>query len=112
MRRTLLALTHLLLLLALGACTNARALPQPAAPYFPPKGDWTHHKPSEEGMDDDKLAAAIAWAQTQETDWPKDFSKQQEIFGKPLGPVPTTRAATNGLVLRHGYIVAQFGDTQ
>jgi len=62
-------------------------------------------------MDDSKLAAAVAWAMTQETDLPKDFSTQTEIFGKPLGPVPATRAGVNGVIIRHGYIVAEFGDT-
>lgn len=41
-----------------------------------------------------------------------NFSTQEEIFGKLLGPMPTSRAKTNGLVLRHGYIVAEWGDTQ
>jgi CubicO group peptidase (beta-lactamase class C family) len=79
--------------------------------YFPPKGEWEHRRPSQVGMDDQKVAAAVAWAQTQETDWPKDFSKQAEIFGKPLGPVPSSRAGTNGVIIRRGYIVAEFGDT-
>lgn len=42
---------------------------------------------------------------------PRDFSTQAAIFGRPLGPVPTTRALTNGVILRHGYIVAEWGDT-
>ena len=33
-------------------------------------------------------------------------------FGTVLGPLPKQRAATNGIILRHGYIVAEFGDTQ
>ena len=33
-------------------------------------------------------------------------------FGVPLGPLPKQRAATNGIILRHGYIVAEFGDTK
>ena len=36
----------------------------------------------------------------------------QEIFGKLLGPIPNSRAATNGIILRHGYIVAEWGDTK
>src|SRR5262249_33298175 len=32
-------------------------------------------------------------------------------FGKLLGSVPTERATTNGLIIRHGYIVSEFGDT-
>src|SRR6476646_5570970 len=40
-----------------------------------------------------------------------DFEKDQvRTFGVPLGPLPKQRAATNGIILRHGYIVAQFGD--
>ncbi len=80
--------------------------------YFPPAaGQWQHRKPSELGMDDGAIAAAIVWAQTQETDWPKDFSKQEETFGKPLGPLPTTRASTNGVIIKNGYIIAEFGET-
>ena len=41
-----------------------------------------------------------------------DFSTQEEIFGKLLGPMRSSRAATNGIILRHGYIVAEWGDTQ
>src|SRR5215831_14794019 len=100
LRRVLAPLLSLALLLT--ACTNSRTLSVQHATYFPPKGQWQHHRPSEEGLDDAKLSAAIAWAQTQETDWPKDFSKQQETFGKLLGPIPTTRASTNGLIIRHG----------
>ena len=28
-----------------------------------------------------------------------------------LGPIPKSRAATNGVVIRNGYVVAEFGDT-
>ena len=41
-----------------------------------------------------------------------NFSTQEEIFGQLLGPMPTSRAATNGLILRHGYLVAEWGDTE
>ncbi len=81
------------------------------AVYFPPRGQWEHHSPAQEGMDEAMLAEAISWARQQPTDWPKDFSTQAETFGAPLGAVPTTRADTNGVIIRHGYIVAEFGDT-
>ena len=32
-----------------------------------------------------------------------------EVFGRLLGPVPKTHAATNGIIVRHGYIAAEFG---
>jgi len=89
----------------------ARPAPVRAVPYVPPKGEWETRKPSQLGMDDAKVAAAVAWAKTLETDMPRDFSTQAAIFGKPLGPVPTTRALTNGIILRRGYIIAEWGDT-
>ena len=89
----------------------ARTAPsERSAPYFPPPGEWQRKKPSDLGLNDAAIADAIAWAQTQETDWPKDFSKQEATFGKPLGPLPATRASTNGLIIKDGYIIAEFGD--
>jgi CubicO group peptidase (beta-lactamase class C family) len=63
-------------------------------------------------MDPAKLAEALAFARINETDWPSDFSTQEQIFGSLLGPMPPTRAATSALVIRHGYIVGEFGDTR
>ena len=80
--------------------------------YYPPAGEWEHKQPEEVGMDADLLAAAIEYATTQETSQPMDFSDQEATFGGLLGPIPTERAHTNGLVIRHGYIVAEFGDTR
>ena len=79
--------------------------------YYPPPGEWEHKQPEEVGMDADLLAAAIEFAMSQETSKPMDFSDQETIFGGLLGPIPTLRAHTNGLVIRNGYIVAEFGDT-
>ena len=41
----------------------------------------------------------------------RDFSDQEIVNGKLLASMPTERAATNGLIIRRGYIVAEFGDT-
>src|SRR5712671_6915897 len=92
-------------LLVLAAGTSAQA------PYFPPAGSWARKPPAEVGMDQDKVAAAVAFASSQATDWPKDFSRQVPQFGRLLGPIPEDRADTNGVVVRHGYVVAEFGDT-
>ncbi len=82
--------------------------------YFPPKGDgWARLSPDKAGLDAARLDSAVAFAKTQETTQMKpDFSTQEEIFGKLLGPMPTSRATTNGIILRHGYIVAEWGDTE
>jgi len=82
--------------------------------YYPgPADQWQRHEPKQEGMDDSLLQKAIDFAKTQETTQMKpDFSTQEIIFGKLLGPIPKSRAATNGIILRHGYIVAEWGDTK
>lgn len=101
----------LVVLLTLSACQRPAAT---TTPYFPAKGDgWARREPAKVGMDATRLDAAVAFAKTQETTQMKpDFSTQEEIFGKLLGPMPASRATTNGIILRHGYIVAEWGDTQ
>ena len=81
------------------------------ATRFPPAGEWEHRAPADVGMDEERLVRAIDFALAHETDWPKDFSRQEETFGTLLGPIPSDRAATNGLVIRMGYQVAEFGET-
>lgn len=100
-------LVVLLLTLCIAASTRAQ---EAAKAYFPPKGHWEHRKPSEVGMDDVAVAEAVEWAKLQVTTMPKDFSTQAQIFGSPLGPLPKTRADINGVIVRHGYIIAEFGD--
>jgi CubicO group peptidase (beta-lactamase class C family) len=63
-------------------------------------------------MDASLLAQAVAYARTQESRVPRDFSTQVETFGSLLGPLPRERGETNGVILRHGYIVAEWGDTE
>ena len=43
-------------------------------------------------MDAAKLNAAIEFAKAHETNWPRDFSTQEKIFGSLLGPIPKSRA--------------------
>lgn len=90
----------------------AGSLPaQAVAKYFPPKGDWRTARPADVGMDSAKLQAAVDFALASAATW--DFERDQvRTFGTPLGPLPKARAGTNGIILRHGYIVAQFGDVK
>jgi CubicO group peptidase (beta-lactamase class C family) len=84
---------------------------QTAPTYFPPAGKWEKRAPAEVGLDARKLQQAIEYAQANGSTW--DFEKDQvRVFGTPLGPLPKQRAATNGIILRHGFIVAEFGDTK
>ncbi|MCC6342284.1 MAG: serine hydrolase [Bryobacterales bacterium] len=99
----------------LAAWCAAALAGQPAPPkrvsYFPPAGTWEHKAPAEVGMDAAKLKQAVEWARAHESKW--DFEKDQvRVFGRVLGDVPARRAHTNGIILRHGYIVAEFGDTR
>lgn len=81
--------------------------------YYPDKNDWEQREPEQVGMDATLLVQAVEWAKTQETTQiQKDFSTQEEIFGKPLGPLPDERANTNGIIIKDGYIVAEWGDTK
>ncbi len=123
MNRFLLALSVVLAGTTLGGLGSRRAhSAQPAAveqaapvqasgarPYFP-GAQWERRPPADAGFDEALLNQAIAWAKAQETDFPPDFSAQEATFGKPLGPLPKTRAGVNGLIVRRGYIVAEFGD--
>jgi CubicO group peptidase (beta-lactamase class C family) len=79
--------------------------------YFPPAGQWERKAPAEVGMDPVKLKEAVDFALTREAGW--DFARDQvRTFGRPLGPVPAARATTNGIIVRRGYIVAEFGDVK
>src|SRR6476660_590951 len=103
MRRGIIGLA--LAVLAVG-WLSAQAL------YYPPPGQWAHKSPAEVGMDAAKLDDAIAFMKAHETNSPaRDFSDQEIVYCKLLASMPTERAGTNALVIRHGYIVAEFGDT-
>jgi CubicO group peptidase (beta-lactamase class C family) len=108
-RRSVLAVPLLAACLAPGL--DAQTAPARRATYFPSSGSWQHKAPADVGMDGAKLKEAVAWAEAHGSKW--DFQKDQvRTFGKVLGALPAERAATNGLILRHGYIVAEFGDTR
>src|SRR4051812_12323173 len=81
--------------------------------YFPPRDQWESRKPADVGMNEAALADAIAFAKTQDSSWGKtDYHADQiRTFGRPLGPVPASRGAMNGVIVRRGYLVAEFGDT-
>ncbi len=83
---------------------------QPAV-YYPAPGDgWQRRRPEDVGMDSALLEQAVAYAKTQASTIPPDFSTQVETFGRVLGPLPKMRGDTNGIIIRHGYIVAEWGD--
>jgi len=86
--------------------------------YFPGPGDaWEHRSPEQVGVDPNRLAEAVAFSEAHETPWPRDLgaaiaenTRVEGPLGEILGPVKE-RGGVNGLVVRHGYIVAEWGDT-
>ena len=98
---------------ASGGFINAQRQKKLTAIYYPAAGDaWQHKQPEAAGMDSILLDQAVAYAKTQASIIPADFSTQVETFGRVLGPLPKERGQTNGMIIRHGYIVAEWGDTK
>ena len=94
----------------LALCLAFVALPAAQIPYYPPAGQWAHKPPAELGFDPAKLNEAVEFMKSSETRSPaRDFSDQEVVNGKLLASIPTERAGSNGLVIRRGYIVAEFG---
>lgn len=87
------------------------------APYYPPEGEWAARPPSAVGMDSSRLAAAVAYALAHETPFLRDLHEQidrnvsSEPYPEVQGPV-RDRGGPAGVVVRHGYIVAQWGDVE
>lgn len=97
------------------AASAAPAVAAAAVPYVPPRGAWQRRSPEQVGMDPAAVAAAVQMAVAGETKEPRDMRQLLErSFGKephhePIGPV-FDRGGTNGLVVRAGYVVAEWGD--
>jgi CubicO group peptidase (beta-lactamase class C family) len=98
------------------ATADRTPAPAKATVYYPPRGEWQRHTPEAEGMDRAKLDQAIAYAVANENPATKDLALDlaaqysREPFDAAIGPV-RPRAALNGLIIRHGAIVAEWGDT-
>jgi CubicO group peptidase (beta-lactamase class C family) len=100
------------LLLGLVALIPARA----AEVYYPGAGEqWDKRAPDAAGMDPDKLAAAVKFAEAHEVNWLRDVRAQiesdvaKEPYPQVLGETKE-RGRPAGMIVRHGYIVAEWGD--
>jgi CubicO group peptidase (beta-lactamase class C family) len=86
------------------------------APYYPERFDWQTRTPEQAGFDAARLDAAIKFAIANENPATKDLAVDlattfgREPFDTPIGPLKP-RGALNGLIIRNGYIVAEWGDT-
>ncbi len=88
------------------------------AVYYPGPGeDWERRAPAQVGLDARQLEEAIAFAKASEAKQPRDLeaahyqSFAREPYGEGIGPFKA-RGDPAGVILRHGYIVAEWGDPQ
>ena len=84
--------------------------------YFPTRDHWEQRAPAEVGMNAERLEQAVAWAISHETTVPRDQEWSQtrsfnrnEPFGHGIGEF-RVRGPASGLIVRQGYVVAQWGD--
>jgi CubicO group peptidase (beta-lactamase class C family) len=83
--------------------------------YFPERFDWQHRKPEEVGMRSALVDQAVQTAIATENPAPKNMvlflngSFNKEPFNTIIGPIKD-RGPASGLITRHGYIVAEWGD--
>jgi CubicO group peptidase (beta-lactamase class C family) len=87
---------------------------RPDAVYYP-DAVWQHKAPAETGLDAVRLKQAIDFAIAGETKSPRDLVMNhyqtfgREPFGYAIGPIKD-RGEPTGLVIHHGFIVAEWGD--
>jgi CubicO group peptidase (beta-lactamase class C family) len=100
------------------ACVTALFLATAAfaqRPYYP-DATWQHRAPAEAGFDAAKLKDAIDFANAAESKRSRDMAEdQRQSFGRNepmadiVGPMKP-RGDMTGIVVRHGFIVAEWGD--
>lgn len=85
--------------------------------YYPEADQWQVKKPEDVGMNSSALKEAIDFAVQRESKNPRNLeaahyqSFGREPFGDGIGPFAERGPAT-GIIVRNGYIVAQWGDPQ
>lgn len=86
--------------------------------YFPEKNaDWEQKSPNILKVNDAKLKQAVDFAEANEYSGSKDLriaivkGFEKEPFHKILGPTKK-RGGPAGMILKNGYVVAQWGDTK
>ncbi len=89
-----------------------------AQTYYPDRLDWQRRTPQQMGLSAAALDDAIKFAVASENPNPRDqvLTHAQtfgatEPFNTIIGPMKE-RGALNGLIIRRGYVVAEWGDTR
>ncbi len=120
-RRCLLPARSLVLGVLLGAGSlGAQSKPpgSSAEPYYPPAGQWERRAPALVAMDPALVDSAIAFAKSMESTAPRDLRAEhwaspfgREPLAEPIGPFKE-RGEMTGIILRHGYLVAEWGEPE
>ena len=84
--------------------------------YFPERLDWQHKRPEEVGMSAALVAEGVQAAVNGEIRGNRDLALEQatsfgrsEPFDEVIGPMKA-RGPASGLIVRNGYIVAEWGE--
>jgi hypothetical protein len=101
---------------ALAAIVVAAGLRARDAVYYPPRGSWEHREAQQSGMDPARIQEAIAYSNANENPGPRDLALElKQTFGareplwRLLGPT-APRGGMTGLIIHHGYVIAEWGD--
>ncbi|MFQ5568812.1 MAG: serine hydrolase, partial [Rhodothermales bacterium] len=92
-----------------------RAGTSPAVYYPGPGDEWMHQAPETLGVNAALLEEATAFAQNNKTSMPTDLkaylSRSDDPHDEIVGPT-RERGDMSGIILKGGYIVAEWGDTK
>jgi CubicO group peptidase (beta-lactamase class C family) len=117
--RALLVLSTLSPVLTLGALVapTRGVSPPPQEVYYPGPGEqWEKRGPEQVGLNGRLLDQAIAFAKASETKDSRDLGQNlsmrtAEPFSELIGPVKE-RGEMSGVVVRRGYLVAEWGEPE
>jgi CubicO group peptidase (beta-lactamase class C family) len=101
----------------LAAAAIVTTTQRPARAYFPARGEWRKQDPAALGLDKARLDEAVAFAVAHETRADRDLAvsivdqfRNEAPYNTLIGPTQP-RGASNGVVIRRGYVAAEWGDT-
>lgn len=116
----LITITGLLIVAPLNEMISARSstvfAQRGSRHYYPgPDKSWERREPQQVGLEPARLKEAVSFAIANETKAPRNLEIAhyqtfgREPFGEGIGPFKE-RGDPAGIILRHGYIVAEWGD--
>jgi CubicO group peptidase (beta-lactamase class C family) len=114
---TVILIISLTASLTLPSAAQSKGKSESVLPYYPQRGQWEKRQPEKMGFDTVLLSNAVRFAIENEINYAKDLRIAiLEAYGKEpgfriTGPV-IDRGAPSGVIIKNGYIVASWGDTE